>query len=446
MRSPQNMEIIQIDITNACPINCSNCTRFCGLHKKPFFMDFNTFKKAVDSLKNYSGIVGIMGGEPTLHPQFAEFMEYYREHIPDPRPRTIISFPTSSCKEYVQRAIYSRGRKRGLWSSFGPGYYKHFELIQEIFVYQVLNDHIHPNQHQAILISRKELGVSDDEWIKQRDKCWLQNLWSASITPKGAFYCEIAAALDMLFDGPGGWPIDSEWWKRTPEEFANQIHWCEMCSLALKVPSIPAEAKTDLISREMEAKLLEINGWKMRTKHYKIFDADGYNSSDRHDYKKTWFLPNGSESYRVSSTVSSLFPQKIDIAVLDGESSEATITSEQLHKLEFSDFIVVFSDAAHVDMTIIEQMKRCVLNPGFFYDLGDGIIIFNRRASALKSQTSITMDRMLPYLWDKAKRSRISQKKLGELTFMQNINQLWGRFVHRASFLYPMCLTKNVKP
>ena len=45
MRSPADMEFIQIDITNACNMRCSNCTRFCGNHKKAFFMDFSTFKR-----------------------------------------------------------------------------------------------------------------------------------------------------------------------------------------------------------------------------------------------------------------------------------------------------------------------------------------------------------------------------------------------------------------
>lgn len=51
MRSPKDMEIIQIDITNACQHMCSNCTRFCGHHKKTFFMSFEQFKEAVDSLQ-----------------------------------------------------------------------------------------------------------------------------------------------------------------------------------------------------------------------------------------------------------------------------------------------------------------------------------------------------------------------------------------------------------
>ena len=76
MKSPKDMRIIQIDVTNACVFQCSNCTRFCGHHKKNFFMDFDTFKQAVDSLEGYVGTIGIMGGEPTLNPDFERMAEY----------------------------------------------------------------------------------------------------------------------------------------------------------------------------------------------------------------------------------------------------------------------------------------------------------------------------------------------------------------------------------
>jgi MoaA/NifB/PqqE/SkfB family radical SAM enzyme len=79
MRSPKDMRTIQIDITNACVHKCSNCTRFCGHHKKPFFMEWETFKKAVDSLSGFKKRIGIMGGEPTLHPQFERFVRYLGE-------------------------------------------------------------------------------------------------------------------------------------------------------------------------------------------------------------------------------------------------------------------------------------------------------------------------------------------------------------------------------
>ena len=98
MKSPQDMRIIQIDITNACIHKCSNCTRFCGHHKKPFFMNWETFEKAVSSLKGYQGTIGIMGGEPTLHPEFERFVRYIKEHPYFPKGENLLVSPT---KEFM---------------------------------------------------------------------------------------------------------------------------------------------------------------------------------------------------------------------------------------------------------------------------------------------------------------------------------------------------------
>ena len=417
MKSPENMRIIQIDITNACTFNCSNCTRFCGQHKKPFFMDFETFKNAVDSLKDFKGVVGIIGGEPTLHPEFDKFIKYLAKVRPEYRTKTSIKYPVNSVKNYFNKLKYINGSRNGLFSSMGEGYYKHFELIQDIFPYQSLNDHRGVNTHQAILIPRKEIGIDDKEWIEKRDKCWVQNLWSATITPKGAFYCEIAGSMDMLFNGKGGWRVDSNWWKKTPEEFKDQIHWCENCSLALDVPSIPATEQTDLISPEMEKKLLEINGWKMREGKYKVFDPKTYTKKDKHKYNPIWYLQEQGDEGRVSADITSLTPKQVDIALLNGKSEHTTLTKQQLENLEFRDFVVVFNNK--IDLELVERIKKCILNPGFYYDLGNVGIIFNKRAMALENIEKITIDKNLRKLWNKKKYSKISAKNIGNLNIFQ---------------------------
>ena len=93
-----------------------------------------------------------------------------------------------------------RDRGPGLWTSMVEPYYRHFELIQDIFSFQNLNDHQNASLHQPLLVSRKDLGISDEDWYPLRGRCWVQNSWSATITPKGAFFCEVAGALDMLLD------------------------------------------------------------------------------------------------------------------------------------------------------------------------------------------------------------------------------------------------------
>jgi len=208
MRSPKDMRIIQIDITNACIHNCSNCTRFCGHHKKPFFMEWNTFKRAVDSLEGFGKTIGIMGGEPTLHPQFERFAKYIGDKYPSKFRLDSLKKPIKKenfikyirDKNYFLDETLNKRKGPGLWTSLCDKYYQYFELIQNVFSYQCINDHSNSSVHQPLLISRKELGIPDDKWMELRDKCWIQNTWSATITPKGAFFCEVAGALDMLFD------------------------------------------------------------------------------------------------------------------------------------------------------------------------------------------------------------------------------------------------------
>ena len=82
MRPLSEMTIIQIEVTNACWLKCANCTRHVGHHKDPFFMDLNYLEKAIDSLEGFEGNIGIMGGEPTLHPKFNEICEIVQKKIP----------------------------------------------------------------------------------------------------------------------------------------------------------------------------------------------------------------------------------------------------------------------------------------------------------------------------------------------------------------------------
>src|SRR4051794_18192708 len=157
MKSPADMKIIQIEITNGCPKRCSNCTRFCGHHEEPFFMDFETFKQAIDSMKGFKGIVGIMGGEPTIHPEFEKFVRYYRDNWGYDDDSTALVEPSSDFMRHVLANAYNTqwSNQRGLWTSVTTRYYKNFELIQDTFGYQLLNDHTASSMHQTLMATRK---------------------------------------------------------------------------------------------------------------------------------------------------------------------------------------------------------------------------------------------------------------------------------------------------
>jgi hypothetical protein len=426
MKSPADMKIIQIEITNACPRKCSNCTRFCGHHEEPFYMDFDTFKRAVDSLKGFRGIVGIMGGEPTIHPEFERFIEYYRANVGYDELTTVAYEPSSDFMRHILANDYhvDYSNHRGLWTSVTPRYYQHFELIQDTFGYQLLNDHSNPSMHQTLMVTRKELGVPDDEWVKMRDRCWIQNLWSASITPKGAFFCEMAAAMDATLGGPGGWPIEPGWWKRKPAEFKEQLDFCEMCSACLPMPSRNANDETDDVSPVWEQKLKEINSPKLRKGLVNTFDPVAYHS-DKHSINQriTPYLED--EEERMGKSRGRLVPQKIThVAWLTGrlgadaarelvasmkaagrldaiasEKSElaplaATVGVPFISKLSelaaapisAKDWVIMARDCAPSN-AFINLTETCVFNPGVFHLRqlpGESVQFFNMRAQSLR--------------------------------------------------------------
>ena len=384
MRSPKKMLHIQIDITNACDKRCSNCTRFCGNHKKTFFMNFDTFKRAVDSLDGFGGTYGIIGGEPTLHPEFERFVRYAASKFkPFPACKKLI-YPqkdfiqTQHGFEFENRSetqvdgeTMFRTNGPGLWSNMGATYKKHYEIISDFFCVQYLNDHMNPSFHQPGLFSRKDLGIPDDEWFKLRDACWIQNEWSATITPKGAFFCEIAGALDILFDGPGGWKIEPDWWKREPKDFGDQLHWCELCGFALNTFTRDSDEEIDDVSPSVYEMLKKTDSPRMKSGRVNLVKIENGAISEESKKENKKFSPGMPyiEHYedRFNALNSVLFAHEYEFAVIpDGDNF-----GMEFNKLLKSskDWIVLHSSNAQLIDDFSEQMSKYVLNPGTLHYL-----------------------------------------------------------------------------
>lgn len=367
MKSPKDMRIIQIDVTNACIHQCSNCTRFCGHHKKNFFMDFETFKRAVDSLEGYVGTIGIMGGEPTLNPEFEKMAEYLASKKPQKNNEAMLR-PQQHFMDAIRDleaehtfvhpcmgGIRQTVNGPGLWSAIGERYKKYYETIQDSIQYQALNDHTNAMYHQPGLVSRKALGISDEKWIELRDNCWVQNLWSATITPKGAFFCEVAGALDMLFDGPGGWPIESGWWKKSPEEFGDQLKWCELCGLACQTFMRDANEEVYDVSEDIYEKLKQAGSRLVGTDHINILKIDNGVISEESKAKISKRFDASmpyTESYsaRFNEEKSNLlFKEIVGLFILDENSFE----EGKLESFDEFDSVYVYAEAS-----VLEQIKE----------------------------------------------------------------------------------------
>ena len=231
--------LIQIDVTNACINKCAHCTRAVRYYKKPYFADLDYIEKALKSLKEWECGVGCMGGEPTQHPKFLEICELYRKY-----------FPKERC---------------GLWTCGGNKYKKYRKIINKTFGIICYNEHKIPSYHQPMLVASEE--VIKDEKLRNEliDDCWLQKEWSPAISVKGAFFCEVAATLDMLFDGPGGYNLEPFWWNKSIKQFKDQRNrYCKLCGISIPIQKLPDNIDYELISKKNLKRLKYSNTQKQK--------------------------------------------------------------------------------------------------------------------------------------------------------------------------------------
>lgn len=408
MRSPSDMEFIQIDITNACNMRCSNCTRFCGNHAKPFFMSFDTFKRAVDSMDGFEGVTGIIGGEPTLHPEFERFAGYMREKFGKPSGGDRLLYPQKDfihsiherefgseiLRERTDGTHYIKKHGAGLWSNMSATYRKYYEVIQDSFSVEYLNDHLNPSYHQPGLFSRKDLNIPDDEWFKLRDKCWIQNTWSATITPKGAFFCEIAGALDMIFDGPGGWKIEPGWWKCKPEDFTDQLHWCEICGFALEGRTFTRDSQEEIddVSPTVFELLKKTDSPKLKTGHVnpvKIVNGlidESSKPEDKRFVVGNRYIAKYEDRFQEKNSV--LFKMDYqEIVLKDGENFGRTlakiIRKDDQHALAGFEWILIKKSDDADTKDLMEMIGKRIFNPGVMH-LGEDYLFFSKDAMSIR--------------------------------------------------------------
>jgi hypothetical protein len=215
--------LIQIEITNACINKCAHCTHGVAHFKKPYFADLPFIEKALISLQKWPRAVGCIGGEPTLHPDFIDICKLYQKHI-----------KRNNC---------------ALFTSGGNKYLEYKNIIEQTFGILSYNDHSVVGKHQPLLVASHDIIPNDKLRNKIIDKCWLQLVWSPCITYKGCFFCEAAGTIDMLFNGPGGYPIETCWWKRKVNDFQDQRErYCPQCGIAIPMEKLPNNLPYEYVS------------------------------------------------------------------------------------------------------------------------------------------------------------------------------------------------------
>jgi hypothetical protein len=272
MIPPREQWCIQIDVTNACPRACSNCTRLAAHARAPFFMTVDGFARAVEAVRDFPAesppdahgrrkLIGLIGGEPLVHPQFAEL-----------------------CR-IMAGAIPARGR-RGLWTGLRWAGHAHRAIVRRTFGYVNQNLHTSPCVHQPVLVAIRDVIRQPSRMWELIDACELQRKWSSAITPKGFFFCEVAAAMDLVFEGPGGLAIEPGCWRHDLARCQEQIErWCPQCGVCLPLAGRRDSEGVDDISRSNLDALRELGSPRVKRGDYVLFDPSRY---DEREHRAGW--------------------------------------------------------------------------------------------------------------------------------------------------------------
>jgi hypothetical protein len=229
--------VIQIHVTRACNLSCSNCTQGSQFGGKTEFISIENFEKAVSSLTGYWGVVGVFGGLPTLHPQFITLCEILRSH-----------FPVSQC---------------GLWCNDPLG---HGKEMRKTFNPKISNLNVHLKKSAFDEFKRDwpesdPFGLNEDskhapvhgllsKFIPDEgdrwgviSKCAINQNWSSMICQfRGearAFFCEVAASQAILNQYNPEYPdtghkVTDGWWLKSMQDFYDQVSFhCHRCLVPL---------------------------------------------------------------------------------------------------------------------------------------------------------------------------------------------------------------------
>ncbi|MGA2573490.1 MAG: radical SAM protein [Candidatus Methanomethylicaceae archaeon] len=105
-----NKRIVQVDITYDCNLRCPACCRSCSQAPSKDYMSVGQIDHFIqDSIRMQKKwqYIKLMGGEPTLHPDFMEILDIVRDYRDEHSPHTVIGVLTNRSKNRI-REIFGK--------------------------------------------------------------------------------------------------------------------------------------------------------------------------------------------------------------------------------------------------------------------------------------------------------------------------------------------------
>ena len=198
---------VEIDLTYACNLRCTGCNRSCTQSPENLHLPVSAIERFIDDTKKrgiYWESVHLLGGEPTLHPQFGEIITLFDNWFCHNSPATELK-------------VISNGH--------GPGVKK---ILSEIPPHWIHEKSYKDSPEIPWFESFNQAPIDLPEFVNDPfDKgCWILEQCGIGLTPMGWFPCAVAGGIERVFQLGGG----TETLPENPDDLKQVLpQYCRYC-------------------------------------------------------------------------------------------------------------------------------------------------------------------------------------------------------------------------
>lgn len=180
-----NFSKIEIDITYDCNLKCVSCNRSCAqlpTKEKMEVYDIQTFIQESIALNKKWKLINILGGEPTLHPDFQDIIKYISEDY-------IAKFSPDTILQIVSNGLTAKSRD--LLELVKQ--YKNVVIDYNSFKTDIKIEYFTPFNDAPI----------DDENYKNVDyskACWVTSYCGIGLNKYGYYGCSVCGGIDRVIN------------------------------------------------------------------------------------------------------------------------------------------------------------------------------------------------------------------------------------------------------
>lgn len=206
-----NAHKIEIDITFECNLKCKGCNRSCGFapsSERMSLEDIRRFVKESRELDRHWAVINVLGGEPTLHPDFIQILEILQEYADSSNKGVVIQVVSNGFTEETRRLC----QKATMFANVKIDYHS-FKTGNVVDYFTPFAD-----------------APCDDAAFANADYskgCWVSSYCGIGLNKNGYYACSVCGAIDRVQKGHNGAASLKEFSFKEQQEHFNKF--CRLC-------------------------------------------------------------------------------------------------------------------------------------------------------------------------------------------------------------------------